>query len=86
MLREVAGLVPIGLWRGNKRLTLNRDTGSTNGVEGVAQLQVEGSDWNLVAHRQHGHCGQVTGRVGDISRGRHRGEAEGGAWWRVRGQ
>lgn len=43
----------------------------------MAELQVEGVDWHLVAHRQHSHGGEVAGRVGDICVGRHARQIEG---------
>lgn len=40
----------------------------------MTELQVKGVDGHLVADGQHGHRGQVAGRVGDIRAGGHGGQ------------
>ena len=50
---------------------LTKWVGLTDSTEGVTELQVEGIDGHLVADRQHGHCRQVAGGVGDVGAGGH---------------
>lgn len=51
--------------------------GSTDGTEGMAELQVERVDWHLITYRQDSHSGEVAGGVGDISTGCHGGQTQG---------
>lgn len=69
----------LGLMRGKEGILKHKGQGCTDGIEGVAQLQIESIDRHVIADRQHRYSGQVAGWVGHVVARGHRIESDAGA-------